>query len=75
MISAWAEKNRLVLGKIKADDKSNEITVLPESLQLLEIKDCVVTIDAMGCQRHIAEVIDSTGGSYVLALKATRLFS
>ena len=55
MVSAWACEQRLVLGQEAIDDKSNEITTLPKLLKLLEIKGCIVTIDAMGCQRAIAQ--------------------
>jgi predicted transposase YbfD/YdcC len=69
MISAWASQNRLVLGQVKVDDKSNEITAIPELLRLLAIKGCIVTIDAMGCQTAIASQIISQDADYVLALK------
>ena len=49
MVSAWASANHLVLGQIKVDDKTNEITAIPELLELLELSGCIVTIDAMGC--------------------------
>jgi hypothetical protein len=54
MVSAWAEKNHLVLGQTKVDEKSNEITAIPGLLELLVLKGCIVTIDAMGCQKDIA---------------------
>ena len=69
MVSAWASANRLVLGQIKVDDKSNEITAIPELLRVLEIADCIVTIDAIGCQKEIASQIVRQGADYVLALK------
>ncbi len=69
MVSAWAAKNSLVLGQIKTDDKSNEITAIPELLKSLEIKGCLVTIDAMGCQKKIAEVIIEQEADYLLAVK------
>jgi predicted transposase YbfD/YdcC len=69
MVSAWATQNRLVLGQVKVDDKSNEITALPALLRLLDINGCVVTIDAMGCQKAIARQIVEQGGDYLLALK------
>jgi predicted transposase YbfD/YdcC len=69
MVSAWATENRLVLGQVKVDDKSNEITAIPALLRLLDISGCLVTIDAMGCQRAIARQIVEQGGDYVLALK------
>jgi predicted transposase YbfD/YdcC len=72
MVSAWASASRLVLAQIKVEDKSNEITALPELLRLLAIKGCVITIDAMGCQRDIAEQIVAQEADYVLALKANQ---
>ena len=69
VVSAWAAANRLVLGQVKVDDKSNEITALPALLSLLDVRGCIVTIDAMGCQREIAQQIRAQGGDYVLALK------
>jgi predicted transposase YbfD/YdcC len=69
MISAWANKSRVVLGQRKVDDKSNEITAVPELLKMIDVKNSVVTIDAMGCQRKIAEQIHQQGGDYVLAVK------
>lgn len=76
MVSAWACTNRLVLGQVKVDDKSNEITAIPALLQVLEVAGCVVTIDALGCQTEIAETIIDQQGDYVLALKENqgRLF-
>ena len=59
----------LVVGQLNTDTKSNEITAIPELLQLLAIKGCIVTIDAMGCQTAIAEQIRDQGGDYLLALK------
>ena len=69
MVSAWAEKNRLVLGQVKVDEKSNEITAIPELLRVLEINGCIVTTDAMGCQQEIATIVVEKGGDYLLALK------
>lgn len=69
MVSAWATANHLVLGQRKVDAKSNEITAIPALLELLELHGCIVTIDAMGCQKDIAEQIVAQGGYYVLALK------
>jgi len=57
MVSAWASENRLVLGQVKTSEKSNEITAIPKLLDLLEVKGCIVTIDAMGCQKKIARQI------------------
>jgi len=72
MVSAWANTNNLVLGQIKVDDKSNEITAIPELLKLLVIKGCIVTIDAMGCQKKIAKAIVDKGADYILALKGNQ---
>jgi predicted transposase YbfD/YdcC len=72
MISAWANNARLVLGQRKVDDKSNEITAIPELLSMLELSGCIVTIDAMGCQKKIAKTIRSKGADYVLALKGNQ---
>jgi len=69
MVSAWASANRLVLGQIAVDEKSNEITALPALLKLLMLKGCIVTIDAMGCQTDIAQTIIDREADYVLALK------
>ena len=69
MVSAWASANRLVLGQVKVDDKSNEITAIPQLLQALEVAGCIVTIDAIGCQTEIAETIIDQEADYVLALK------
>jgi predicted transposase YbfD/YdcC len=71
MVSAWcSEHGGLVVGQLQTETKSNEITAMPELLQLLAIKGCLVTIDAMGCQTAIAEQIRAQGGDYLLALKA-----
>lgn len=72
MVSARASQNGIVLGQQKTEDKSNEITAIPKLLKLLEIKGCIITIDAMGCQKNIAETIQDKGADYVLALKVTR---
>jgi predicted transposase YbfD/YdcC len=69
MVSAWASANRLVLGQLKVEEKSNEITAIPTLLHLLDLKGAVVTIDAMGCQKEIAKTITEQGADYVLALK------
>jgi predicted transposase YbfD/YdcC len=72
MISAWAVENRLVLGQLKTEERSNEITAIPELLRLLDIEDCIVTIDAMGCQKKIAQQITGQGGQYILGLKGNQ---
>jgi predicted transposase YbfD/YdcC len=69
IVSAWAADNGLVLGQVKVDEKSNEITAVPELLRALELKGCIVTVDAMGCQKKIARQIVDAGADYVLALK------
>lgn len=69
MVSAWANKNRLVLGQIKTDEKSNEITAVPELLDTLDVGNCIVTVDAMSCQKDIAQKIAEKKADYVLALK------
>lgn len=72
MVSAWARENGLVLGQIKTDEKSNEITAIPELLRTLHLAGCIVTIDAMGCQTKIAAEISSAKADYVLALKGNQ---
>jgi predicted transposase YbfD/YdcC len=69
MVSAWAETNRLVLGQVAVETKSNEITAIPALLAVLALEGCIVTIDAMGCQTTIAQTIRAQGADYVLALK------
>ena len=68
-VSAWATENGVVLGQRKVDDKSNEITAIPELLELLALQGCMVTIEAMGCQRAMAQQIVEDQADYVLALK------
>lgn len=69
MVSAWASQNKLVLGQVKVNSKSNEITAIPELLQMLYLKGCIITIDAMGCQKEIAKCIAKKEADYILALK------
>ena len=69
IVSAWAESNSLVLGQLKVDDQSNEITALPTLLRALELAGCIVTVDAMGCQKKIAQEIVEADADYLLALK------
>ena len=73
LVSAWASANTLTLGQVKTTEKtaekSNEITAIPQLLPMLELKGCIVTIDAMGCQKEIAQGILDRGAGYVLALK------
>lgn len=72
VVSAWAESNGLVLGQLKVADKSNEITALPQLLRVLELSGCIVTLDAMGCQKKIAREIIEADADYVLALKGNQ---
>jgi predicted transposase YbfD/YdcC len=69
LISAWAAENHLTLGQLAVDGKSNEITAIPELLKLIDVTGAIVTLDALGCQKHIAAPIRAGGGDYVLALK------
>jgi predicted transposase YbfD/YdcC len=69
MVNAWATQNQLILGQTKVADKSNEITAIPELLQLLEITGCIVTIDAIGTQTEIAKTIIEGDGDYLLSVK------
>jgi predicted transposase YbfD/YdcC len=72
MVSAWATTNRISLGQVVVDDKSNEITAIPKLLQMLELSGCLVTIDAMGCQTQIAQDIVAAKADYVLAVKGNQ---
>jgi len=72
MVSAWVSSQAVVLGQVKTDEKSNEITAIPELLQLLELNGCIVTIDAMGCQTGIVKQIIRQGGDYVISLKGNQ---
>jgi len=72
VVSAWAESNNLVLGQLKVEEKSNEITAVPQLLRVLELTGCIVTIDAMGCQKKIAQEIIEADADYVLALKGNQ---
>lgn len=72
MVTAWACESRLVLAQEATDAKSNEITAIPKLLALLELKGCIVTVDAMGCQRTIAEQIVAQQGDYVMGLKGNQ---
>jgi predicted transposase YbfD/YdcC len=72
VVSAWAESNGLVLGQRPVADKSNEITAVPELLRVLELSGCIVTLDAMGCQKKIAKEIVEAEADYVLALKGNQ---
>jgi len=69
MVSAWACENNLVLGQIKVNEKSNEITAIPNLLEILDIESSIITIDAMGCQKEIAKTIIENDANYILAVK------
>jgi predicted transposase YbfD/YdcC len=72
MVSAWGCEQQMVLGQIATDVKSNEITAVPKLLKMLSLKDTIVTVDALNCQRAIASQIVEQGGNYALALKANQ---
>ena len=71
-VCAWSVENHVTLGQQACEEKSNEITAIPELLKLLELKDAIVTVDAMGCQKKIARQIVQGGGDYVLAVKGNQ---
>lgn len=72
MVGAWANKNQVLLGQEKVEEKSNEITCIPKLLELLVLKGCIITIDAMGCQRDIAQKIVEKEANYILAVKGNQ---
>lgn len=72
LVSAWASANNLLLVQETVAGKSNEITAIPRQLRVLELKNCIITIDAMGCQRETAKTIIDRGADYILALKGTQ---
>jgi predicted transposase YbfD/YdcC len=72
LVSAWATDRGIALGQLAVEEKSNEITAIPQLLDQLDVTDAVVTIDAAGCQRNIADEIIAGGGDYVLALKGNQ---
>lgn len=72
LVTAFAAENAIILGQLKTDEKSNEITAIPQLLKIFKLKGCMVTIDAMGCQTAIAEQICEQGGDYVLGLKGNQ---
>ena len=72
IVSAWASRNRMILAQYKVDSKSNEITAIPKLLEMLDLKGCLVSIDAMGCQREIARQLREQEADYILALKGNQ---
>lgn len=72
MVSAWASENQLVLGQLNVDEKSNEITAIPELLKLLDIEDSIISIDAIGTQTDVAELIIDNKSDYIMALKGNQ---
>jgi len=72
LVSAWASENQILLGQVAVDEKSNEITAIPKLLEMLELKGAIITIDAMGCQRSIAQQIVDGEGDYVIGLKGNQ---
>lgn len=72
MLSAWAAADGLVLGQLKIDAKTNEIPAIPKLLQLLDIAGCIITVDAIGCQRDIAAAAIAQGADYMLAVKGNQ---
>ncbi|CAN5293256.1 hypothetical protein BH23VER1_BH23VER1_12430 [soil metagenome] len=72
IVGAWSAQLGICLGQVRVDEKSNEITALPLLLAALDLKGCIVTLDAMGCQREVAEKVVAGGGDYVLALKGNQ---
>ncbi|MBL8827845.1 MAG: ISAs1 family transposase [Planctomycetaceae bacterium] len=69
LVSAWATRQGMLLGQVAVDEKSNEITAIPRLLTMLELRGAIISIDAMGCQKEIAQQIVAGGGDYVLAVK------
>jgi predicted transposase YbfD/YdcC len=72
MVSAWAAADHLVIGQVKTEEKSNEINAIPELLDFLDVKGCIATIDAMGCQKKIVKKIIDQGGDYAIAVKGNQ---
>ena len=72
MVNAWGSSTGMVLGQLKTSEKSNEITAIPTLLDMLEISGCIISIDAMGCQKEIAQKIRAGGADYLLAVKANQ---
>lgn len=69
MVSAWTTAKRLVLGQVKVEQESNEITAIPQLVKVLDLAGCIVTIDAMGCQKDIVKLLDAQEADYIITLK------
>lgn len=69
IVSAWASEDGIALGQVATDEKSNEITAIPQLLEQIELADTLITIDAMGCQKEIAQQIVDGDGDFVIAVK------
>lgn len=72
IVSAWSARNQIVLGQIKTDEKSNEITAIPDLIDLIDVKGSIVSIDAAGCQKNIAQKLIESGADYLIALKGNQ---
>jgi predicted transposase YbfD/YdcC len=72
VVSVWVHENHAVFGQLRTEDKSNEITAIPKLLEMLDLQEATVTIDAVGCQKEIARKVRDRGGHYVLAVKANQ---
>jgi predicted transposase YbfD/YdcC len=72
VVSAWVSSQSVVLGQVKCEEKSNEITAIPELLNMLDVENCIVTIDAIGCQTEIVKQIVEKGADYVISLKGNQ---
>ena len=72
MVSAWSAANGISLGQVKVDDKSSEITAIPLLINSLELSGCIVTIDAMGCQKDITQTIIERDANYIIAIKENK---
>ena len=72
MVSAWSAANGISLGQVKVDDKSSEITAIPLLINSLELSGCIVTIDAMGCQKDITQTIIGHDANYIIAIKENK---
>ena len=72
MVSAWSAANGISLGQVKVDDKNNEITAIPLLINSLELSGCIVTIDAMGCQKDIIQTIIGHDANYIIAIKENK---